>query len=121
MKSEAADTETKQNGNEHPEGHGAGVSEHAVKNAADCFRGGADKFTAEHFVNIKKHPAAHCCIKHHEQIIPGYSQITGDMPFGAGWLQNVKTPGSRFLTGAAYREFHNHNRQTENDKEYKIN
>lgn len=120
LQAEAAYEEADDYRDDHPEGHGTGLSEHTVKNAAHFIRCEAGELPAYHFNDISEHPAAYGGIEHHEEIIACNGKNGHEMPFASLWLQYVEAAGSGFLAGTAHRKFHYHDGKAEYYKKDKI-
>ena len=67
-----------------------------------------------------QHPAADRRVEHHQQIVADHRQITVDMPPAARLFQHLIGAYRAFLAGAADRELHRHDRQTEDEQEQHI-
>ena len=75
LKAEAADQETDDYGENHPEGHGSRLGKHVIKYTAHFIGCQSGKLAFYHFNHIGQHPAPYSGIKHHQQVIAGDGDI----------------------------------------------
>ena len=115
-----ADPEADHNHHDHPEQHGTGLGQHAVKDAAYFIGCKACEFSPEHFYDIGEHPAGNRCVEHHEQVVARHGRIGKQVPSGVFRFQNVEASRCRSAAGTAYGKFHDHDGKPKNNKRNQI-
>ena len=120
MQSHAAGTKTECSYDYHPEGHFSRIGEHGVKYVSYRFCIKTCEGAACYFKEVSQHPAAYSGVKHHQHIVAKHGSIAVKVPFGALWLKEMEASGSGLAACTSDSKFHNHNRQSKNYKEQKI-
>ena len=120
LQSHAAGTKTECSYDYHPEGHFSRIGEHGVKYVSYRFCIKTCEGAACYFKEVSQHPAAYSGVKHHQHIVAKHGSIAVKVPFGALWLKEMEASGSGLAACASDSKFHNHNRQSKNYKEQKI-
>ena len=115
LQSKRIDCETHNDDNDHPAPHHKRLAKHFGKYCLHLFGRRPFKPSGSGQIEIMQHPSAHGRVKHHQQVVANHGQITVDMPFLPRLFQRLISAHRTFLTGAAHRKFHRHNRQPQDD------
>ena len=117
LKAERVDEEADDDDRDHAARHDARPGQHFTERRADLLGRCSDKSARCGQIEIVQHPAADRRVEHHQQIVADHRQITVDMPPAARLFQYLIGAHRAFLAGAADRELHRHDRQTEYEQE----
>ena len=62
----------------------------------------------------------HCGVEHHQHVVAEHGTVAVKVPFGAFGLKEMEASGSGFAACAADCKFHNHDGQSQDYQEQKI-
>ena len=120
LKTGAADQETNQNGNDHPESHLTGVGQHVAEYRIHGLSLETGEGAGGKLYTVAKHPAGNRGIIHHQNVVAQHTEDAVEVPFASGGLQCLIALQRALAASTANSQLHGQHGHTHDEQEQQI-